>query len=869
MLFEPVYYILKRILLQPNMTKLLKDVLLPAYVSPLHYSIYLEPDLENFIFIGEETIDIELKKEVGEITLHSADIEVLSMYVTFKEETVPARKISYNDKAETVTFAFSSKVPHGKAQIKIKFSGILNDKMRGFYRSRYDYKGKTYHMGVTQFESTDARRAFPCFDEPAHKATFDVSLKVPSDRTVISNTLEEEIVEHEGGYKVVRFEKSPKMSSYLLAFIVGHFEYVETKSREGIKVRVYVTPGKKKQAEFALESASKIMDFYHDYFGIAYPLPTMDLIAIPDFANGAMENWGAVTYRETALLVDPEHSSLHTKQWVALVIAHELAHQWFGNLVTMKWWTHLWLNEGFASFMEYLAVDELFPEWRVWTQFVYTEQARALSLDGLTNTHAIEIPVHHPGEISEIFDAVSYSKGASVIRMLQAYVGEANFQKGLSHYLKKHQYSNAETEDLWRALEKVSGKPVQKIMKNWTSKPGYPLISVDNKNGKLTFSQERFFASGKPDKSTETKWIVPISTVTSESRAAKQYLLTGKKMTVEGFKKDTWVKANADETSFVRIKYTREILQSLEKPVSTKTLSEEGRFALVRDAFALAEAGYISSDEALELVVSYRDEDSYIVWAEIALHILEYKSLLFGTDLYDAYLSYGKSVLEGIALRAGWHKKKSESHEETLLRSTTTYALGSLGDSETINKAKELFAVRESKSIDSDMRGLVYALVAENGGRKEHKIFQHIYATVESEEEKDRALRALCSFADPQLLKETLNVAFSKNARAQDAIKVIYLMANNPIGIDIAWDYIQDHWSELHERFAGGHLFARFISPFSKYASKDKAIAIEKFFQKNKAEGIERTVAQTVEKINSNAELLKRDTAKIRAFLNE
>src|SRR3989338_2676344 len=305
------------------------------------------------------------------------------------------------------------------------------------------------------------------------------------------------------------------MSTYLLAFIVGDFEYIEGKSEDGTLVRVFTTPGKKDQAKFALEVAKKCMDFYEDYFKIAYPLPVLDLIAIPDFAAGAMENWGAVTYRESTILVEEEKSSVGNKQWVALVIAHELAHQWFGNLVTMEWWTHLWLNEGFASFIEYLAIDHIFPDWDIWTQFVSTEMADAFSLDALKNTHPIEVEVGHPAEISEIFDKVSYSKGASVLRMLWKYLGEKDFQKGLQHYLKRHAYGNAQTEDLWKALEEVSGKPVGKFMKNWTSKAGHPVINVKIKNqkSKIELRQSRFFSSPISKRQTEddTIWAIPLN----------------------------------------------------------------------------------------------------------------------------------------------------------------------------------------------------------------------------------------------------------------------------------------------------------------------------------------------------------------------
>lgn len=844
------------------------SVRLSKNIVPTHYNIFLAPDLDNFIFEGEETISVVIQKPTKEITLHCAEIEVLQVLIGEQN----ANKITYDKKGETVTFTFKNPIPKGKARLGIKFTGILNDKMRGFYRSRYEHGGKTYHMGVTQFESTDARRAFPNFDEPAHKATFEVSLRVPSDRTVISNTIETEILEHNGGFKTVKFAPTPKMSSYLLAFIIGHFEYIEKKTKEGVLVRVFVTPGKKEQAKFALEVAAKLMTFYHDYFGIAYPISTMDLVAIPDFANGAMENWGAVTYRETALLVDPENSSLITKQWVALIIAHELAHQWFGNLVTMEWWTHLWLNEGFASFMEYLAIDKLFPKWNIWTQFIYTEQAKALSLDGLENTHPIEVPVHHPGEISEIFDAVSYSKGASVIRMIESYVGEKKFQKGLSQYLKNHKYSNASTSDLWNALQKTSGKPVGKIMKNWTLLSGYPVVTVEKKNGKLLLSQERFYSSPHANKKENTSWLIPLSIMTDDKKNSVTTLIDKKSVVLSGFSKTKWLKANADDASFVRVRYSDELLNAIELPVQNndKRLNEESRFALVRDAFALSEAGYIPTREALDLLTGYKNENGYIVWSEIISHLYELKFLLFGTDCYDLFTEYGRQLLSPIVSEVGWVKKKGESHQQTLLRSIVTFASGSFGEKKTISEAQSLFKeVLKGTRIDSDIRSLVFSLSAENGGKKEFDSFMKIYKTAPSEEEKDRALRALCSFRQEEFLLKTLALTFSKEVRAQDAFKAISLMSLNPLAIDLGWKFVTSNWKELEERFAGGHLFSRFILPFSKFSTEKKANDLEKFFAKNKSEGIERTVAQTVEKIRTNAELLRRDMKDIEKFLKE
>ena len=414
-----------------------KSVRLPSYVLPERYTLALKPDLQSCTFSGTETIHLSLLKETKEITLHSKDLDIENVHIHKGKQQIFA-SVSYDTKNETATFHFDKHIAKGKVKLSFTFHGIISDTLRGFYKSTYSINGETRHIATTQFEATDARRAFPCFDEPAQKAIFDVTLIIPGTHTAISNTLPVSIKEHEGGFKVVEFAPTPRMSTYLLAFIIGDFEYLEGHTKDNVQVRVFTTPGKKHQGKFALDVAIKSLEFYNDYFNIKYPLPTLDMIAIPDFESGAMENWGAVTYRETALLVDEEHSSLSTKQWAALVIAHELAHQWFGNLVTMEWWTDLWLNEGFASYIEYLAVDHIFPEWKIWDQFLTSDMAAALRLDGLAHSHPIEVTVHHPDEISEIFDMVSYAKGATVIRMLANYIGEKDIRDKLRHYLKKH-----------------------------------------------------------------------------------------------------------------------------------------------------------------------------------------------------------------------------------------------------------------------------------------------------------------------------------------------------------------------------------------------------------------------------------------------
>jgi len=623
-----------------------KGVRLSKDIVPERYSIKLKPDLEKFTFEGEETISVQVAKSTRSVTLHSKELDIEIAEIVEKHRKFFAKKISYNEKAETSTFYFNTSLRRGRTKLRIVFRGILNDKLRGFYRSQYEVVGEKRHMATTQFESTDARRAFPCFDEPAHKAIFEVTLMVPTHTFAISNTLPISEIEHEGGLREVKFSPTPKMSTYLLAFIVGEFEHIETYTKEGVLVRVFTTPGKKHQAEFALECASKILSFYNEYFDIPYPLPVLDLIAIPDFSAGAMENWGAITYRETALLIDHKNSSIASKQYVANVISHEIAHQWFGNLVTMEWWTHLWLNEGFASYVENLAVDNLFPGWNMWTQFAFFDLNRALSLDALRHTHPIEVEVHHPDEIAEIFDEVSYSKGASIIRMLADYLGEQDFRDGLRVYLKKHSYKNASTIHLWQAFEKVSGKPVARMMKNWTGRGGYPVIRIKEVGKKLFLKQHRFLSNPKSAEEIKDKtlWSIPIS-IMSENGKARDLLLEKRQISIP-VRAGGWLKVNVNEPGFFRTAYSPELMERLHGPLKSRKLSELDRLGLIRDAFSLSEGGVISTVETLKLADDYRDEDSYSVWVEFSMNLRKVYNLISDSSVSEDYRKFASDIRE-------------------------------------------------------------------------------------------------------------------------------------------------------------------------------------------------------------------------------
>ena len=412
-------------------------VILPSNVKPTRYTLTLEPDLTDFTFSGEEAVDIEILEATDEITLNSAEIDIMQCRLSAGGgEALEPSDISFDAEGETATFRFDERIAAGPARLEIMFTGELNDRLRGFYRSHYtDIDGNEQYLAATQFEATDARRAFPCWDEPALKAVFDVTLVVPANLVAVSNmpvAFEREV---RPGVKAIHFEESPVMSTYLLAFVVGDLAKVEQPAADGTLIRIWTTRGKEEQGRFALETSVSLLAYFNEYFGIPYPLPKLDHLAIPDFAAGAMENWGAITYREIALLIDEKNSSAGSRQRVAEIISHEMAHMWFGDLVTMAWWNDLWLNESFASWMGDKAVDNLHPEWEMWTQFLTQDTNRALSLDGLKNSHPIEQDVNNPAEIGQLFDAISYSKGASIIRMLENLVGEEPFRKGLHQYL--------------------------------------------------------------------------------------------------------------------------------------------------------------------------------------------------------------------------------------------------------------------------------------------------------------------------------------------------------------------------------------------------------------------------------------------------
>ena len=835
-------------------------------IQPLYYKISLAPDLEKFTFTGKETFSFRIEKDTNNLMLHAAEL-TLERVVLKEEGSEYQGTVLYNEEEETVSITFDTMLGAGEHELYIEFHGVLSERMRGFYRSQYEVNGEKRYMATTQFEEAEARRAFVCIDEPAAKAIFETTLIVPKHMTAVSNTVVQEEV-GEGDVKRVTFTPTPKMSTYILAFIVGELEYVESQTKEGVQVRVFTTPGKKEQARFALDVATKVLSFYQNYFAIEYPLPILDLIAIPDFDAGAMENWGAVTFREAALLIDEQHSSLANKQWVALVIAHELAHMWFGNLVTMEWWTYLWLNESFATYIEYLAINELFPEWDVWNQFIVVEHNNALQLDSLANTHPIEVPIRDMDELKEIFDEISYAKGASVLHMLATYLGRDVFRDGLRVYLKKHAFGNAVTEDLWEAFEEVAKEPIGQMMQSWTKKPGYPILKVEAADATLHFSQRRFYSSriSQQNEKDTTIWEIPsnIKTPTHEEK----FLMKGNSLTLS-LDPFPWIKVNAEEATVVRVVYPQSLYEGLKEAVKSGELSEIDRMGILRDTFDGAKAGLLPTTAALSLTKAYTMDDAYTVWTTLTGNIAEVGNILsHKEEAASLYKPFAKELFVQIAGKVGWGKKEGESHTQSLLRGIVLRAFAKYGDEKTIEKAQELFEKSQAGGLlDPDIRSVVYNTVAQYGGED---IFQRLKKRYEKEplhQEKNRIGLAMTVFEDKIILQQVLNWCLSGAVRSQDIPRFILAMFGNPKGQQLAWNFVKAHWEEFVKRYEGQHSFTRLIDGAGEMASLEAAADIERFFADHPTPTLSRTIQQAIERIYAHVEWLENDGESITAFL--
>lgn len=640
-------------------------------------------------------------------------------------------ELSYNEATQTTKVAFEKVIPKGsKAQLEMKFTGELNDKMAGFYRSTYkNTDGSTGIMAVSQMEPADARRAFPCFDEPALKAKFTITLIADKHLTCLSNmdvVSETDIKSEVSGTtrKSVKFSTSPLMSTYLLAFIIGELNYIET-DKFRLPVRVYAPPNQDiEHGRFSLELAARTLEFYETTFDSEFPLPKMDMVAIPDFAAGAMENWGLITYRVVDLMFDEKTSGASTKERVAEVVQHELAHQWFGNLVTMDFWDGLWLNEGFATWMSWYSCNVFYPEWKVWQSYVTDNLQSALSLDSLRSSHPIEVPVKRSEEVNQIFDAISYSKGSCVLRMISTYLGEDVFMEGVRQYLKKHAYGNTQTGDLWSALAAASGKDVETVMDIWTKNVGYPVVTVtENSDNTIHVKQNRFLrtADVTPE---EDKVLYPVflglrtkdgvdESITLSSREANFKVPSG-----------DFFKLNADHTSIYRTSYTPERLEKLGQAAKDGLLSVEDRAGMISDAGALASSGYQKTSGVLNLLKGFNSESEFVVWNEIItrMSVIQGAWVFEDQEVRDGLEAFTRELVSEKAHKAGWEFSESDDHIQQQFKAMLFGSAGLAGDKIIIKAAQDMFAkfaAGDKTAIHPNIRGSVYGMALKFGGKKE------------------------------------------------------------------------------------------------------------------------------------------------------
>ncbi len=818
-------------------------------VFPINYELEFEPDFKKFTFRGREKISIKISRPTNKIVLHAAELEIKQCKISWNGiEIKPKPRL--DEKTEELTLVFSKKIS-GKAVLSIDFIGQLNDKLVGFYRSKYKYKGREKHLATTQFEAADARRAFPCWDEPEAKATFDVSLLVDKTHTAISNmpVTSKKIVSQKILYK---FDTTPIMSTYLLYLAVGEFEHISTKSGKTL-IRVITTQGKKQQGKLSLEFTKQFLSYFEKYFKIAYPLPKLDMIAIPDFASGAMENWGAITFRETILLYDPKTSSTETKQHIAEVIAHEIAHQWFGNLVTMKWWNDLWLNESFATFMATKAVDALYPEWDFWDQFLISEMTGGLSLDSLKSSHPIDVPVKSPADVRQIFDEISYNKGGCVLMMLENFIGDDNFRKGLHSYLKKHEYANATTEDLWNSLGAISRQPVRQMMNTWVRQVGYPIIEAKIKDSKLKLSQSRFLLENN-GKTKQGNWIIPLSVRTGDKVTTK--LMKGP-ITIP-YKED-WFKVNDGQKGFYRVKYDKDALDLLARQVEEKTISNVDRWSIHHDLFALCISNQISFRNYLDFIRHYEDEDDYVVLSDIIASLNFFYIISSKEKFWDEIKEFNLDFFNKIFAKLGWDPANGEKSTSSLLRSQVISSLGRLEDQDIVTEAKIRFAnLLKTGKLNPDLRSPVYSIIAWTGDSSTYQKMLSLYRKAPTQEEMVRLLSSLANFQDKKLLSKTLLFTLSKEVRTQNLFQPIARMVTNPQGKELVLPWIKQNWKGIVSRFGiGNPLLNRIIGSVSIEADFEKEKEIRNFFAKYHVPGTEMKLAQTLERIRIHARFVQ------------
>lgn len=812
-------------------------------LQPKHYKIHVTPDIDSLTFKARATITARVKKQSHSITLHARGLQVISATVNGESTTH-----EYNKTTEELRITTEANLTTDTdSTIEIEYKGTIDQNSHGLYISTYKDGGKDKKMLATQFESIHARMFVPCVDEPEAKATFQLTVTAPIDMTVVSNT-DVASVDKSDTTQTVAFNTTPKMSTYLLALIIGDLGYVEESTKRGVLVRTYAA---KDQLEFAKNStkmAADVLDFYEEYFQIPYPLEILNQIALPDVEAGvgAMENWGCVTYRADALLINPEQTSRDMLTYNAVVIAHELAHQWFGNLVTMKWWDELWLNEGFAAFIEYLAIDHIKPEWDVWEEFLSNDYSSARKKDAMRHTHAVRTDIHHPKEIAEVFDDITYRKGSSSIRMLWHYLGEEDFRLGLSAYLKDHSYGNATSEDLWAALEKQSGKKVKGFMDAWTKQEGHPIVTIEPATDSIDIVQQRFSLS---DVSSDDTWPIPI-----QVGETVEIFDTKKK----SLPKNTNLLLNKDGGGFYRIGYTANQVSEISH---LKSFSDLDRINILSDISDQVITGAIRSTEMLELLLTFSETEKSGVWDILAANLSSLLRVFSHQEIYDNLQPYGQKLLEHHYSKLKWDIDDRESHNDALRRLTILGLARTCNVGDAREQAAELFSkVQTGESIHQDLRPYAYIQGIRDNETDNYEWYKQQYIQTEHSEEQRRLASAMCSVKSNALMDQSLEFMMSDNVRNQDGYVWLLYGLRNRHQKKRVWEFIKNNWDWLYANYGHSIALSSIVTSFgAAFADKDIAKDIASFFKDKDTAGFSRSIDKATEIIGFQSEWHARD----------
>lgn len=851
---------------------------LAAEVKPHFYDIKITPDLSAASFSGEQSITLELSSPRSEIVMNAAELIISKAVIRNESGSTFNASIRLNEEKQQATITLDGCAGAGEWFLDLSFTGILNDKLRGFYRSTFrDADGNEKLIATTKFEPSDARRAFPCFDEPEFKAVFQISLVVDEDHAAISNSPAVSETDLAGGKKLIKFAPSLRMSSYLVAYVVGDFVASDQIfSKGGVPVRVWCVPEKKHLARFALDWAKFSLDFFAEYFGIAYPGTKLDLIAIPDFASGAMENFGAITFRETALLLDKTKATLAELQRVAEVVSHEIAHMWFGDLVTMSWWNGLWLNEAFATFMSALAVDDFEPDWKFWEAFNIA-RAAAMRVDGLNSSRSIEFPVATPEDARAMFDVLTYEKGCAILRMLELYIGSAIFQKGCAIYMKRHACGNTETKDLWIAISEAvreAGLSIaaDKLMDTWVFQQGFPLVTIESGRsaGSIVLRQRPFRYCSDGSNPGEL-WHVPVAVRAGRSKFSTEeyFLLTESEQVFYTGEEFSWLVVNADGKGFYRVSYSDDLLAMLLRYKAQLSASE--RFNLLNDLWAATQAGALRLAAYLDnLRLILEGETDYNLFYLAANSITYLRRICSAgcPEFFANFVNLVKELFEPVLAQIGWETVPGEDPHRSELRALLISTLGSLGESSCCTKVAQLWQqyLDNPESISPTLVPAIIETTAAGGDAACYDQMIKLRQTAPTPQAETRFLFALSNFRRAELTGRTLNSILSGEIRVQDAPQMVRALLLNPESGPATWNFLKKNWSTLVAKLPLQGII-RLCDGITALVDPDLEKEIRAFFAINNIKGNEKALAQNLETLSIANRFLAREGEQLKQIL--